>query len=74
MNIAIPFNGVIPKGEIGINPAYTDLKYKVYQGRVTERNGFDFIEPVKELKIELIPRLVDLKFSFMRNKDSLKND
>ena len=27
MDIVIPFNGILPKGEIGINPAYPDLQY-----------------------------------------------
>lgn len=74
MNIAIPFNGIIPKGEVGINPAYSDLKYKVYQGKIVSRNNMDFVEPVKELKIEFTPRLVDLKFTFMRNKDLAQNN
>lgn len=69
MNIAIPFNGVIPKGEIGINPGYANLKYKVYHGKIIDRGGFDFIEPTRELELKIVPRLVDLKFTFMRNKD-----
>ena len=39
MNIAIPFNGVIPKGEIGVNPGYANLKYRIYQGKITDNNG-----------------------------------
>lgn len=69
MNIAIPFNGVIPKGEIGINPGHANLKYKIYLGKITDREGFDYIEPTKQLDLKIIPRLVDLKFAFMRNKD-----
>jgi hypothetical protein len=74
MNVAIPFNGIVPKGEVGINPAYPNLKYKIYQGRVFDRGGIDFIEPTEELKIKLIPRLVDLKFTFMRDKNLQRND
>ena len=33
MDIEIPFNGVVPKGEIGINPALPDLTYKVFRGK-----------------------------------------
>lgn len=69
MNIAIPFNGVIPKGEIGVNPGYANLKYRIYQGKITDNNGFDFIEPIRELKLKIVPRLIDLKFTFMRNKN-----
>jgi len=69
MNLIVPFNGIIPKGEVGINPAYADLKYKVYTSKANIDNGDLFIELGKEVNINIIPKLVDLKFNFMRNRD-----
>jgi len=71
MDIVVPFNGIIPKGEVGINPAYPDLKYKAYSCRILKDGNVIYLNPVKELNINLIPKLVDLKFTFMRNKAKL---
>lgn len=65
MDVVIPFNGVIPKGEVGINPAYPDLKYKVYLGKVVSNSEFSYVEPVRPLKLDIVPRLVDQRFSRM---------
>lgn len=62
MGIQLPFNGVMPKGEIGINPAYPELLYKIYEAKIHKD---DKVELGKELKIDIVPRLVDLKNSFM---------
>lgn len=64
-NIAIPFNGVFPKGEIGINPAFTNMSYKIYQARATSE-GSNYLEIMHELPIEIVPRLIELDKSFMR--------
>ncbi len=69
MHIAIPFNGVFPKGEVGINPAYPDLRYRIYQGKPYEKNGYIYLEIGKELDIEIAPQLINLRFTTMRNKD-----
>lgn len=66
MDIAIPFNGYIPKGETGINPAYPNLRYKIYQAKYKRGNSHSWVEVEKELSVKLIPRLVDLKFSLLR--------
>lgn len=62
-SIAVPFNGIIPKGEIGINPAFP-LNWQFYRGRY--ENGY--IE--REMPINLVaePTLVDQKNTFMRSK------
>lgn len=65
MNIIIPFNGIIPKGEIGINPAYPELKYKIYSTKTYIDSGKIFIEPKKKQNIEIVPKLVDPKFTIM---------
>lgn len=62
-DIAVPFNGTIPKGEIGINPAYPNLKYKVYAAKSIGKNT---IEIGKNLPIYVSPRLVDLSMSSLR--------
>lgn len=69
MNIAIPFNGIIPKGEIGINPAYTDLKYKVYTCKIKKYPENTYLIPDKQITVNIEPKLVNLKFAFMRSKD-----
>jgi len=71
MDITTPFNGIIPKGEVGINPAFSDLKYKVYNSEISYKDNLCYLEPTKELRINLVPKLVDLKFTFMRNKMKL---
>lgn len=67
-DILIPFNGVIPKGEIGINPAYSSVDYKIFTGNVYGKNDDCFVEKEEELDVEINPKLVDPKLTFMRNK------
>jgi hypothetical protein len=71
MGILSPFNGIIPKGESGINPAYPNLKYKIYEGNVTSNKEGTFIEPTNKLDISIAPRLIDLKYTFMRNASNI---
>lgn len=69
MNIAIPFNGIIPKGEIGINPAHPSLSYKTYSTKTSrDKNGYLYIDLKKELELDIVPKLVDPKFTSMRNQ------
>jgi hypothetical protein len=63
----IPFNGILPKGEIGLNPAYPKLCYKVYLGKMCKVKNEEYLITDKELNINIMPRLVDFKYSFMRN-------
>lgn len=62
-DIAVSFNGVIPKGEVGINPAYP-LDWKFYRGMY--RDGL--VCKDVQLSLKAVPRLVDLKNTFMRSK------
>lgn len=64
MDIVAPFNGTIPKGEVGINPAYPDLDYSIYMGELAPNGA---IHPVKQLDLRITPRLVDLKYTLMRD-------
>lgn len=68
MGVAIPFNGVFPKGEVGINPANPELAFRSFRCKIKSKDGFLFAEPAEELQIRLVPRLVDLKYTLMRNK------
>lgn len=69
-NIQIPFNGVIPKGEVGINPSFPNFKIKTYIGKVISGSEFSFVEPLELLDIDIVPELVNTKFTVMR--DSVK--
>lgn len=68
LNIAVPFNGLIPKGEVGINPAFPDLKFEMYKTDVRQKSDEIFITPKEKITAQLVPRLVDLKFTNLRNK------
>jgi hypothetical protein len=73
MDVTIPFNGIIPKGEVGLNPAYPDLNYQVYLGKVIKKNGITKIVKDILLDISIEPRLVDLRYTTMRNKSENVN-
>ena len=64
LDIIAPFNGTMPKGEIGINPAYPDLDYKVWRAEPDEAGH---LHPTERLDLTVVPRLVDIKYTLMRN-------
>ena len=69
MDIEIPFNELVPKGEIGINPALPHLTYKVFRRKyISDHSGFRYVEPIEELNINIEPKLVDLRYSGMHSK------
>lgn len=67
-DILFPFNGIIPKGEVGINPAQNNLKYEIWLGSYDPHDNT--IKPEKLLDVDIPPRMVDFKNSFRRNKPS----
>src|SRR5262249_38706093 len=69
MGIVIPFNGVIPKGETGINPAYPNLSYRIYRAGIMVESGVTYAQPEEELEVKIVPRLVHLRFATMRNRE-----
>lgn len=73
-DVAISFNGVFPKGEIGINPAFHNLTYKVFKAEPCE-DDVKNLRIVEEVDLRVVPRLVDLNESFLRagGHYSLKN-
>lgn len=68
MNIVIPFNGIIPKGEVGINPAHPYLNYETYSTKLIREDGKMYLDLKKRLDLEIVPKLVDPKFTSMRSK------
>lgn len=68
MGIIVPFNGVFPKAEIGINPANQELSFRAFRCRNYKKDGFLFAEPIEELQLHFVPKLVELKHTLMRNK------
>ena len=71
MNIALPFNGPLQKGEIGINPAYQGARYRVFTGTLSVDSS-DILVVDKELDgIEIVPRLIDLRHTSMRSSDHI---
>lgn len=68
MGVAVPFNGVFPKGEVGINPANPELAVRSFRCQVSDGADGLYAEPVEELDLRFAPRLVDLKYTLMRNK------
>jgi hypothetical protein len=61
--IAAPFNGFLPKGEIGVNPAYPAVRCTVWLADTCERG---LLHPVDELDVTFMPRLADLAMTAMR--------
>ncbi|MEU2600920.1 hypothetical protein ABZ669_27895 [Streptomyces hirsutus] len=60
--IRAPFNGFLPKGEIGVNPAYP-ADCTVWLAETCERG---LIHPVDELDVAFVPRMADLGMTAMR--------
>ncbi|MGW3316108.1 hypothetical protein [Streptomyces fungicidicus] len=61
--IVAPFNGFLPKGEIGVNPACPDARCTVWLAETCERG---LLHPVEELDVAFMPRLADLAMTAMR--------
>ncbi|MFD3485780.1 hypothetical protein [Streptomyces sp. NPDC058665] len=61
--IPTPFNGFLPKGEIGVNPAYPESRCRVWVAEACERG---LLHPVEELDITPVPRLAELNMTAMR--------
>ncbi|MBB2914257.1 hypothetical protein FHS43_005569 [Streptosporangium becharense] len=70
--IPTPFNGTLPKGEIGVNPAaYPVAGARVWVAETCERG---LLHPTEHLDVVFVPRLTDLhmtalgKAAFSRNR------
>ncbi|MEU6967458.1 hypothetical protein AB0A71_06930 [Kitasatospora aureofaciens] len=67
--IPTPFNGTIPKGEIGINPAYPRSHCTVWTAETCERG---LLHPAEQLDLAFLPRLAELGMTAMRRDDTGK--
>ncbi len=63
IGIATPFNGFLPKGEIGVNPAYPRCAYQVWVAETCERG---LLHPTERLDVGFVPRLAELGMTAMR--------
>ncbi|MET7622285.1 hypothetical protein [Streptomyces sp. NPDC005408] len=61
--IATPFNGFLPKGEIGVNPAFPGDEVAVWRAQACEQG---LLHPVEQLDVTFVPRLADLGMTAMR--------
>lgn len=61
--IPTPFNGAIPKGEIGINPAFPRSTCTVWEAKTCERG---LLHPTEQLDVAFAPRLTELSMTAMR--------
>ena len=67
-DIIFPYNAILPKGEIGINPAYPNLKYKIFTTSISKKNGYTYITPEERMPLIIEPRLAELQMLLMRTK------
>lgn len=74
--ILIPYNGIIPKGEIGLNPALLDnLEYEVYEAKDYRiENDFAYVKMGDKKNIKIAKKLVENKYGMMRDYMSSVNE
>lgn len=63
-NILFPYNAIVPKGEVGINPSYKDLKYKIND--VTYDKTSKRVRLGDELNVRLATELINPSLSTLR--------
>jgi hypothetical protein len=61
--VVIPYNSIVPKGEIGVNPVYKNLDHKVYLAKLDPKTNQ--VTLGEELDIKLSFKLVRPKFTTM---------
>ncbi|MEV8534706.1 hypothetical protein [Streptomyces sp. NPDC051211] len=64
--ISVPFNGCMPKGELGLNPAYPGLRCRIW---TAETSADGLVHPTAELDVTPTPRIVDLNLTAMRRDE-----
>lgn len=70
--VALPYNAVLPKGEIGINPANPYLRSRVFSTRLWRENGHTYLTKEKELTLSIEPRLAELNLLLMRKNKAMR--
>jgi len=63
-NIICPFNSIIPKGEVGLNPAYPSLTYSIYLAQINNDSGKLILK--KRINANLTPKLVPKIYAALR--------
>lgn len=66
--IAFPFNGIIPKGEVGINPT-ASLKHRVYAAKATMHGKDLHLERGVGLPLKIVPEFLSASHAFMGIKN-----
>jgi hypothetical protein len=64
-NILFPYNAIIPKGEVGINPSFSGLNYQIYEAMIDKASNKVEIGSKTDIRLanELInPALSTLRF------------
>ncbi|NCN58511.1 hypothetical protein COW99_00650 [Candidatus Roizmanbacteria bacterium CG22_combo_CG10-13_8_21_14_all_38_20] len=61
--ILFPYNALLPKGEIGINPKYENLKYRVHRASLDNEGRITLEE---ELGIKIVDKIIPSKLSVLR--------
>jgi hypothetical protein len=64
-NILLPFNGIMPKGEIGINPASRRYEYKVYLAKPKRYDGELYFEKGEEINLNIVPKMIHPRHAIM---------
>lgn len=68
-DILIPFNNITIKGEVGINPVFANLKYKIFKTNIIKDDDDDLIfQKGEETNVKIVPQLVELDKLMMRRK------
>lgn len=61
-NVLYPYNSIVPKGEVGINPKYNNLEYGVYRAEIDKEGYVKFKNKLEaKLSFELIKGTSNLR-------------
>jgi hypothetical protein len=68
-DIALPFNGVLPKGEIGLNPCFDKMSVKFFEGAVDKIvDKTVFVRKVRQVKAVVATELGSPRHAFRRDR------
>lgn len=56
-------NSILPKGEMGVNPAYPNIKYQIFEGILDQYNKFTRRQ---ELKVKIVPEIINPALGVLR--------
>ena len=58
-NIICPYNSIIPKGEVGLNPAYPSLSYSIHKAKLDKNTKK--LRICEKLNVQLLPSLTSIE-------------